>query len=696
MQCLLMHVCGFSITGSSGLQRGGVALGRRRIQTQLGVSMQRHLAIFGHKNRVRQPSYAHRFRRACAHFTRGLPSWLFSRSAQVFIDLCSCAAAVMLSFLMRFEFSIPRDEKVALYLWLLTLPFVRVLWLSFAKMYHRIWRYFSLEDAVALCGASASLSLLLLIVRITAPGTLVGSKMPLSIIVGECGAFMIFALSARCVRRWTCSFPRGDHEPLRVLLVGSDHSLVAANHRIETYEDLTVVGMIVPDGTLQGRSLSGVSVLGDLGTLGTVLTRYAVQMVLITDVSASAIGDIIDLCTGMGVDVRLYPEPSSVVRGEVRFSKPLTPELAFQRTLTAQAPHPVVLDAFRQRAVLVTGAGGSIGSELSRQVAQLPVSTLILLDQDENSIFEVRNHLASVAPQTTVVSVVGDIRDRAQMERVFAKWRPSVVLHAAAYKHVPVMEDNCCEAVLNNVLGTQILAELATFFRAERFLMISTDKAVQPSSVMGATKRVAELIVQSLAASTEKTRFACVRFGNVLGSRGSVVPIFLRQIEAGGPVTVTDEHMTRYFMTIPDAVRLVLQASSLGAQGDVFLLDMGDPVKIVDVARQLIRAAGLRPGVDIEIRFVGRRPGEKYHEQLWSESAAVHPTHFAQVFRVSAEPPTSEFSYHLRELIEFAHERDEDGVITVLQRMRIGFRETAEKSEASRCPLSLPAVPMTP
>jgi FlaA1/EpsC-like NDP-sugar epimerase len=240
------------------------------------------------------------------------------------------------------------------------------------------------------------------------------------------------------------------------------------------------------------------------------------------------------------------------------------------------------------------------------------------------------------------------------------------------------MEENCCEAVLNNVLGTLALAEVGAFFRAERFLMISTDKAVQPASVMGATKRVAELAIQYLAAKSE-TQFASVRFGNVLGSRGSVVPIFLKQIAAGGPITVTDEHMTRYFMTIPDAVRLVLHASSLGTQGDIFMLDMGDPIKIVDLARRLVRTCGLRPDIDIETKFVGARAGEKLHEQLWSEDANVSPTIFPEVFRVSAEPPPREFSQYMRELIEMANERDEAAVLATLERMPVNFRKSSRQ-----------------
>jgi FlaA1/EpsC-like NDP-sugar epimerase len=285
--------------------------------------------------------------------------------------------------------------------------------------------------------------------------------------------------------------------------------------------------------------------------------------------------------------------------------------------------------------------------------------------------------------------VVADIRDRDRIRRVFAQYRPHIVLHAAAYKHVPVMEHNCCEAVLNNVSGTRILAESAQHSGAERFLMISTDKAVDPSSVMGASKRVAELFVQSAAAATpavlsQTTRMACVRFGNVVGSRGSVVPIFLKQIAAGQPVTITDENMTRYFMTIPEAVQLVLQAVTLGSDGDVYMLDMGDPLRIMNLARKLIEMSGLRPEIDIPIRIMGMRPGEKLHEQLWPADAEVSLTAFSRVMAVKASPPSAGFTMALARLEYAARKGDDDLVRTLLRELPTGYvTETGNSAAAS-------------
>jgi FlaA1/EpsC-like NDP-sugar epimerase len=269
-----------------------------------------------------------------------------------------------------------------------------------------------------------------------------------------------------------------------------------------------------------------------------------------------------------------------------------------------------------------------------------------------------------------IVPVVANIRDHEAVYRTFEHYSPDIVLHAAAYKHVPVMEGNCCEAVLNNVVGTRELADAAIEFNCERLVMISTDKAVSPSSVMGATKRTAELLIQQCANTVShkgrKTHFACVRFGNVLGSRGSVVPIFLRQIAAGGPVTITHEEMTRYFMTIPQAVRLVLQAATLASHGDIYFLDMGDPVKIVDFAKHIIRLAGLTPGKDIDIKVVGKRPGEKLHEKLWSESALVTATAFRDVFQVKATMVPAGFPQFVAELESAARARKSDTAIQEL------------------------------
>jgi FlaA1/EpsC-like NDP-sugar epimerase len=288
--------------------------------------------------------------------------------------------------------------------------------------------------------------------------------------------------------------------------------------------------------------------------------------------------------------------------------------------------------SLRGQTVLITGAGGSIGSELSRQIAGREPARLILLGHGENPIFELEQQLRERHSAIPLVPFIADIRDQFRMTAAFAGYRPSVVFHAAAHKHVPLMEENVAEAITNNVLGTRNIAELSAEYGVEHLVLISTDKAVRPTNVMGATKRIAEQIVQGVAESTGRN-FVAVRFGNVLGSRGSVVPTFLRQIQSGGPVTVTHPEMRRYFMTIPEAVQLVLQAGAIGKGGEVFVLDMGEPVRILDLATDLIRLSGLEVGTDVEIRFTGSRPGEKLYEELFFDSESALPTDHPKVLR---------------------------------------------------------------
>jgi FlaA1/EpsC-like NDP-sugar epimerase len=309
----------------------------------------------------------------------------------------------------------------------------------------------------------------------------------------------------------------------------------------------------------------------------------------------------------------------------------------------------------------------------------------VLLDHDENAMFHIHGEL-STNSGVSLVPAVADIRDREHINALFSRYKPNAVLHAAAYKHVPVMEHNCSQAILNNVIGTRAMAEAAIDHGAERFLMISTDKAVSPVSVMGATKRMAELTVQHLArrqsVKERVTHCACVRFGNVMGSNGSVVPIFLRQIAAGGPVTITHEEMTRYFMTIPSAVELVLQATTLGSNGEIFMLDMGDEVKITTLARRLIEMSGLRPGHDIEIRFIGKRSGEKLHEQLWSDSVTVDQTSFRSVLRMAPPPPPANFEDQLATLEAAALTRNDDYARDALMEMPIDYGEDWREATA--------------
>ncbi len=626
--------------------------------------------------------------RSCARLIHRLPPIFLYRGTQLALDAMLSAAALFLAYQVRFDYAVPHEHQRVMWAWMIVLPALRPLLMWTLGGYDAIWRYFNLRDAAVLVFSAVPATLVLLIMRYGLVNRTWLAAVPAGVILMDYVIFLGMAGGLRAFRRVTYEASHHTTERhVRAVLVGNDATLPAALRHVSGSPEIGIVGLLAPDAHLQGLRIGGFSVLAGPDALPKLLAAQAADLVLIADASLDCIGATVATATEFGVDVRLLPSAANVIRGDVRVSAQAKAELALSDGPIAPAlPHRAVVESFTNRAVLITGAGGSIGSELCRQVASLPVSRIVMLDRDENSIFEVSEQLRSAGHTARTVPVVADVRDAAHMRIIFEQHRPDIVLHAAAYKHVPVMENNCCEAVLNNVVGTRTVAEAAVRARVQHFLMVSTDKAVRPTSVMGATKRTAEMLVQALAqaqpAATRmrppSTRLACVRFGNVVGSRGSVAPIFLRQIAAGGPITITDEHMTRYFMTIPEAAQLVLQAATLGADGDIYMLDMGDPVKITALARKLIEMSGLRPEQDIPIRFVGARPGEKLTEELWSDGAKVGSTEFASVLKVDAEAVPADFHSALRLLERAAQDRDEATVLEQLKRMPIGFRPAAE------------------
>jgi len=607
-----------------------------------------------------------------------LPRFLFRRSFQIFIDGMLSTMAIWFAYQLRFDFNVPYPHRVVMWTWALLLFFLRPLCLVVMDVYRGTWRYFNFNDALSFAAGALPSTLLMLSIRLASSG-LFGIKVPLIVIVVDCTCFLFFGLGVRGLRRvlYEASLKEGNFK--RTLLVGTEEGLASGLRQINLHPEVLVTGLLTTDETLQGSRISGFGVVGTPDELDKHLASREVDLVLIADTDVDSMAKTIAVSMEFGVEVRLLPSAKTIISGDVRVSTTPSPELVLAHGKEPElTPHPLVVEAFRDRCVLITGAGGSIGSELSRQVSRLPVDQLLLLDQDENAMFFIHTELTRSSPSTALVPVVADIRDQDRLRTIFAKYRPQVVLHAAAYKHVPVMEHNCSEAVLNNVIGTRNVAEMAIDFEAERFLMISTDKAVNPVSIMGATKRVAELLVQNLARNGNghhpaHTRCTCVRFGNVAGSSGSVIPIFMKQIAAGGPITITHEEMTRYFMTIPEAVQLVLQAAAIGSTGEIYMLDMGNPVKIRDMACRLIQMSGLRPEVDIPIRITGLRPGEKLHEKLWADSARVTPTAFPRVLTVEPAPPPSDFCDQLFNLEQVALTRDDESARAALMQMPLEF-----------------------
>ena len=554
-------------------------------------------------------------------------------------------ASYTLAFSLRFEWMIP-----AMYVetYLVTLPLLvvlRLLAFAFYRLYRGWWRYVGMRDMVDLLKA-VGVSSLLFIASLFFVNRAHG--FPRSVLVLE----PILTIAMIGGARFGLRLLRESRKPRvaprlrRVLIIGAGDAgeLLLREMRNNPRLGYQPVGFVDDNTRKVGFHIHGVEVLGTTGELLEVLQTHPADELIIAIPSASReqMQGIINRCLASGLPFKIIPAIAALSDGQVHMH-----HLRAVRVEDLLGREPVHLDSSQIRSeiagrrILVTGAGGSIGSELARQIAGYGPATLALLERSENALFLVEQELRRKSPQLDVRPVISDVRDRADLERVFRELRPDIVYHAAAFKHVPMMEAHLCHAVHNNVFGTLNVAELASQ-RGATLVLVSTDKAVAPSNVMGATKRLAEKLVLSLSTQS-RNHFVAVRFGNVLGSNGSVVPLFSEQIADGGPVTVTHPEATRYFMTIPEAAQLVLQASVLDeARDKIVMLEMGEPVKIVDLARNLIRLSGFEPDVDIPIVFIGLRPGEKLHEQLTSEREKTVPTRYEKIRVVRTETPTLE------------------------------------------------------
>lgn len=606
---------------------------------------------------------------------RAIDSIFNQRRLIVFgLDMLLIAAAFTAAFLLRFDFKIPIEfltlYRQGLVVVLLTKPLVFLL----SGLYRNIWRYASLQDGIEILKvvtvSSIITAFLVFYLRHFAP-------YPRSIFILDW--FLLLALIAASrlvwrVYRETVIMPRRLGKGRNTLIIGAGEagSMLLKEMRRQEGSSFNVIGFVDDDPQKTGMRLHGLPVLGRSSQLAELIDRYSIEDVIIAIPSAgsSLLRDIIKACEHCKVRFKTLPAIQDIIEGKVSVSQIKDVEI---EDLLGREPVVLHESSIRHyltgKRVLVTGAAGSIGSEICRQVAKFNPSKLILLDSAETPLYHVEMELSERHPELRLIPILADIRQGHRLEFVFETFLPEVVFHAAAYKHVPMMEYNPVEAVTNNILGTRTLAEKAHAFGVANFVMISTDKAVNPTNVMGASKRAAELFVQALS-RTSRTNFTTVRFGNVLGSNGSVIPLFKEQIRNGGPVTVTHPEVIRYFMTIPEAAQLVLQAGCAGSGGEIFVLDMGEPVRIVELAEELIRLSGFTPYEDIEIAFTGLRPGEKLYEELLIAGEGIKPTQHHKIKVLDAMvSDLQQTSAAIEELGQKAQCCDFVGMLGALQRL---------------------------
>lgn len=627
-----------------------------------------------------------------------------TRGFQFLLDIAVLVAAFTFAYLLRFEFVVPDKELGHA---MQQLPYVVLIQfgaLALAGVYSFIWRYIGMGEVKAFVYAALWSALVLAVLRLSLPDRYGAWRVPLSVIL--MGTVLAFGgvLALRVLRRHfyeatqrreRAASGAATDERVPTLLVGAGRAGVLAAREIVGRGDvnLDVKGFVDDDPEKKGAVIHGIRVLGTTEELPRLVKELGIQQVVITiaQITRQEILRLIGVCRKIQVGVRIIPGLYDVLQGKVHVTRIRNVQIE-----DLLGREPIYLDEAQigqflaGKRVMVTGAGGSIGSELVRQVARFQPSKILLVERAEFALFEVDGELRRTRPEVEVLPLVADICDEGRIRTLLSEHAPQVIFHAAAHKHVPLMEANPGEAIKNNVMGTRLLGELSLEHGVETFVMISTDKAVKPTSIMGATKRVAELAIQDLA-RTGPTRFVAVRFGNVIGSAGSVVPIFREQIRRGGPVTVTHPEMRRYFMTIPEASQLVLQAGAMGEGGEIFILDMGEPVRVLDLAEEMITLTGLRPYVDMDIVFTGLRPGEKLFEELELTGEQIAKTKHPKIYIGKLQAyPADDVAQALRFLEELAREGDGTAVRkflnSLLPEANLGVRrmsrEATPKAEA--------------
>ncbi len=589
------------------------------------------------------------------------------------LDAMIVMATPLIALYIRFEGNVESQYLLTMLNFLPLVVVVRLTSFYFFGLYNRLWRYASINELIsiimAVTASSAVIASAMLWMQSGIPRTtyLLAWMLDIALIGGSrLGVRILYHIRQRQASR-----------SLNVLIVGAGDAgaMIAREIQQRVYDDKKVIGFIDDDVGKHNQMLYGAKVLGTRDDIVPIVATCQVQEIIIAmpSIGGRLLRQIMKECKKTNCAIKVVPGLYELIDGKASVDQLRNVDL---EDLLRREPVRLDLDEIANylagKRALVTGAGGSVGSELCRQIARIGPANLVLLGKGENSIYEIDRELKGKYPALSIIPVIADVRDANRINNVFNTYKPEVVFHAAAHKHVPLMEEQPEEAVSNNVFGTKVVAEAAERHGAATFVMISTDKAVNPTSVMGASKRLAELIIQSMG-KTSKTKFIAVRFGNVLGSRGSVIPLFRQQIAVGGPVTVTHPEMTRYFMTIPEASQLVLQAGAIAQGGAVFVLDMGEPVKIVDLAHDLIELSGFTPETEISIVFTGIRPGEKLFEELLTAEEGTMASKHEKIFVANLRPINKDkLGRGLQKLKTLAAPED---IVAVLEELVPYYRE---------------------
>lgn len=557
----------------------------------------------------------------------------------LFADVILINLAYIAAFYIRFDGDLTRQlasQYLPVYFDnLVTFTFIKIAIFYAFGMYKNLWRYASIGEMFQIVAAAFVANTGIITYMVLTQQMLPRSIYMLAFLLDTVliGGVRLSVRATRNIRESNI-LKRKNYK--RVLVVGAGQAGAVVIKELKNHDNLhsKPIALIDDDNSKLGARINGIPVLGDRYHIRKIAEEKKIDEIIIAMPSASKkeIREVVEECSRTKCKLKILPGIYELIDGQVSINKIREVEI---EDLLGREPVKVDLNEISgyvgNKVVLVTGGGGSIGSELCRQIASFKPKRLLILDIYENNAYDIQNELTRKYPDLELDVLIASIRDKARLDEIFRTYLPQVVFHAAAHKHVPLMENNPQEAIKNNVFGTRNVAECAHEYGTEKFVLISTDKAVNPTNIMGATKRTAEMIIQSMNVSS-KTEFVAVRFGNVLGSNGSVIPLFKKQIAEGGPVTVTHPEVTRYFMTIPEAVQLVIEAGAMAKGGEIFVLDMGEPVKIIDLARNLIRLSGFEPDVDMEIKVVGLRPGEKLYEELLMDEEGLSATKNDKIF----------------------------------------------------------------